>query len=486
MAQRFDFSDLDKVKADPFEDLNEEAAPPPKSAWDKYQDFMQPKKVDSQGRPMVETIIGRLPQDMPEFRPGTPESKKLLEEMINVGAGAPGIKMVGAAAGKGASILKNLVQSAFKSKAPYQEAATKAAQEYEAASQAAAPVKPGIYRTPMSELQDVESQIGKHINAEGEHGVRAAHAIKGRVGDIEKYWSDSYKQFEDKIKDAKFQMPETALSSLGYDMDAVMARLKQGADPKKVIQIMEKESANAENPFYKQLLSKAPTSKDTNAGDFLAKYRDFRDTMGGLKQDLKSERYGSIEKEKINEAIQKGKDMEGQIKDVLNQGLGEHKPEYDWLMKGYSEQVFPLRKNPLVRAAKQGKMPDNILKALRTDEPGMGVMRGIVKQDPELLRNVIGQRYMAKAGEIHAPNELAREYLDEMPEFKNLLSKREDVLKRTAERKDITLQQKIDAENKLNEITTAKSKAIKKLLIGAGVVGAPYAGVKGTQMFTGD
>lgn len=484
---KLDFSDLDKQKSDPFADLDEEA---PKSTWDKYQDFMQPKKVDRQGRPMVETIIGRMPQDMPEFKPGSPENKELLNEMLGAAAGAPGMKILGGAVGKGAGILKNMIGSATKSTAPYESAATKAAQEYEAASTAAQVPKPGIYQHPMSELQDIESQIGTHINAEGEHGVRAAHAIKGRVKNIEDYWSDAYKKFEDKIKDVKFQMPEEAMGSLGYDMESIMAKLKQGADPKKVIQIMEKEEANAANPFYKQLLSKAPTAKDTNAGDFLSKYRDFRDTMGGLKQDLKSERYGSIEKEKISEAIQKGKDMEGQIKDVLNQGLGEHKPEYDWLMKGYSEQVFPLRKNPLVKAAKLGKMPDNMMKALRTDEPGMGTMRGIVKQDPELLRNVVGQRYMAKPGEIHAPNELTREFLDEMPEFKNLLGKREDILKKTVERKDIGLKEKIDAENQLREIQAAKSKAIKKLLIGAGgvggAVGIPYGYGKISKVFTGD
>lgn len=439
---------------------------------------------------MVDTFLGKMPKHIPELTPGTPEFKDQIEDLIETFGGSPGMKVIGSGVIKGPGILKNIFQSAFKNEAPYEEAATKASQEYEEAKKASQVPKPGLYRTPMSELQDIEHQIGTHINAEAEHGIRAAHGIKSRVRDIEDFWSDAYKQIEDKIKDIKFQMPEQAKENLGFDTESIMSRLKQGADPKKVIQIMEKEKAADENPYLKNLLSKAPTSEDSNAIDFMAKHRDFKGAMGGLKADLKSKHYGSVEKGKIREAIQKGKEMEDQIKSVLDQGLGEFKPEYDWVMKGYSEQVHPLRENPVVKAAKKGKMSDNIIKDLRTNESGMDVLRGIVKQDPEILRNIVGQRYMAKPSSIHAPNELTREFLDEMPEFKNLLARREDALKRAAEREDITLKQKIDVENKLKEIKEAKAKNIKKLWMGGTGIGAaigiPYGYGKISKVFAGD
>jgi hypothetical protein len=451
---------------------------------------------DNEDQGTVDTFIGRLPKNVPELRPGTPQNKELIENMMGAAIGGPGMKMIGAGIGKGANALKNMITSAGKGVEPYKNVAANAGQEYEAATAAAKVPKPGLYRNPMSDLEGIEHQLGTHINAEAEHGVRAAEGINSRVKSIEDFWSDSYKKLEDKIKDAKFHMPEQAMENLTYDSKAIMERIKQGADPKKVISIMEKEAANAKNPFYKQLIEKAPTSKDTNAGDFMAKYRDFRDTMGGLKSDLRNENILSAQKEKIREAIKKGKDMETQIKDTLHQGLGEHKPEFDWINKGYSEQVYPLRGNSLVNKVKpealggQGKIEDNLIKALRTNESGMGVLRDIVKQDPELLRNVVGQRYMAKPSSIHAPNELTREFLDEMPEFKNLLGKREEILENAVKRKDISLKNKIEAEAKLREIKNAKSKAKKNLWIGAGVggsaIGIPYGYGKLSKLLMGD
>lgn len=445
---------------------------------------------DPQNLSMANTFIGELPKRALEFYPGTQENKDLIKDMLFTVAGGGGMKILGKGVGKGAGLLKKIFTSAGKSTTPYETEAAKTAQEYQAATEAAKVPKPGLYRSPVSDLENIEHQLGTHINAEAEHGARAANSIKNRVKDIESFWSDSYNKFENKIKDAKFQMPEQAMDNLSYDTDAIIARIKQGADPRKVIQIMEKEADNAENPFYKNLISKAPSAKDTNASEFLSKYRDFRDAMGGLKSDLKNENILSSQKEKISEAIKKGKNIENQIKETLNQGLGEHKPEYDWLMKGYSEQVFPLRSNPLVKAAKKGKMPDNIIKALRTNESGMDVLRGIVKQDSELLRNVVGQRYIAKPSAIYAPNELTREFLDEMPEFKNLLGKREEILQDTVKRKDISLKNKIEAENKLREIQQAKSKAIKKLMIGgagaASTLGVPYGYGKISKLFTSD
>lgn len=477
---KFDFSDLNENKKNDFSDLNTEE--------------------ENKDNSMVNTFLGKMPRRIKELETGTPENKEYIGNMINAFSGAPGIKMIqsgiGTGIGKGANILKNIIKSAGKNTFPYEDAAAKAAQEHQAAVLASKIPKPGIYKQPMSDLEKIENQIGLHINAEAEHGVNAAHGITSRIKNIEDFWSDSYKQFEKKIKDAKFNMPEKAIENLNYDTKSIMERIKKGADPKKVISIMEKEAENAKNPFYKQLIEKAPTSKDINAGDFLAKYRDFRDTMGGLKSDLRNENILSAQKEKIREAIKQGKEVETQIKDALHQGLGKHKSEFDWINKGYSEQVYPLRGNPLVNKVRpeavggEGKIEDNLIKALRTNESGMDVLREIVKQDPELLRNVVGQRYMAKPSSIHAPNELMREFLDEMPEFKNLLKKREEILKDTVKRKDISLKNKIEAENKLREIKQAKSKSTKKLLVGgagaASIIGVPYGYGKISKIFTGD
>lgn len=288
---------------------------------------------------------------------------------------------------------------------------------------------------------DVESNIGQHLNQGAQHDVRAAQGLSNRVNGIEDYWNNAYKTFTSNISDANFHMPKNAMEKLDYDSmspsqliktfgnDAFEA-LKKG----KLDDFIQKQKSNdvkqalGNNPYLQTLTEVAPTITDTNAADFLAKYKDFRDRTFKLSQRLRDPRVEEVEKQKMQQALTQGRQMQMQMKEVLDTGLGEFKPEFERVNKGYSEQVYPLRNNPVVEKAHEGKLSDNIIKSLRTNEEGMPLVREIVKQDPELLRNVVGQRYFSsKAGResIHNPNEMTREYLDEMPQLKQLLSQKE-------------------------------------------------------------
>ena len=110
---------------------------------------------------------------------------------------------------------------------------------------------------------------------------------------------------------------------------------------------------------------------------------------------------------------------------------------------------------------------------MRTKEPGMDIVRDIVKQDDELLRNVVGQRYKIKPDEIHSPNQLMREYLDELPEFKDLVTKKEKALTKHAARKDISLEEKIKAEKELARVLKKREK-VKGYTKGAAIGTAGY------------
>lgn len=454
------------------------------------------------------------------FTPGTPEHTSALDEMLWGAIGNPGMKIVDQAARPGpisrlAGTVGKTIKSAFTKVEPLEQKAAEAIKPYEEnlakaetglqeAESEATPVKPDIYEEPKTQLENIENEIGKHINVKGQHDIAASHAITNHVESIESFWSDAFKELENKLSNAKFMMPQNVMEKLKYtisDSD-ILKRIFAGANPKKVEQDMLKEKMTAENPYFKDLLQYAPTQEDTSASAFLAKYRDFRDALGGLKQDLKSENILSGEKRKIKEAITQAKAVEGQIKEALNSGLGEHKAEFDWINKGYSEQVFPLRKNPLVKAAKKGKLSEtDIMSGLRTDESGMPLLREVVKRDPELVRNIVGQRYKLNPSEVHNPDAMMREYLDEMPDFKQLLGQKEKTLEEVATKKNISLAEKLKAENelknirkeeeiKLKDIISGKKKAQKKLkkaayIAGGAVLGAPY-GKKFINMFSGE
>lgn len=292
-----------------------------------------------------------------------------------------------------------------------------------------------------SMADNINANIGQFLNEGAQHDVRAAQGLSNRVNAIEDYWNNAYKTFTSNIADANFQMPKTAMDKLDYDKmspsqliqtfgaDAFEA-LKAGKldDFIKKQKIKDVKEAKGTNPYLQTLMEVAPTITDTNAADFLAKYKDFRDRTFKLSQRLRDPRVEEVEKQKMQEALKQGREMQVQMKEVLDAGLGEFKPEFERVNKGYSEQVYPLRENPVVQNAHEGKLPDNIMKALRTNQEGMPLVRDIVKQDPELMRNIIGQRYFSgKTGReaIHNPNEMVREYLDEMPQLKRLLNERQ-------------------------------------------------------------
>ena len=284
----------------------------------------------------------------------------------------------------------------------------------------------------------IDSNIGQFLNQGAAHDVRAAQGLSHRVQAVEDYWNNAYKTFQSNIADANFQMPKTAMEKLDYDAmsptqliktfgnDAFVA-LKQG----KMDEFIKKQKMNdvnqaqGNNSYLQTLMEVAPTITDTNAADFLAKYKDFRDRTFKLGQRLRDPRVEEVEKQKMQEALTEARKMQAKMKEVLDAGLGEYKPEFERVNKGYSEQIYPLRDNPVVQNAQEGRLSDNIIKSLRTNEEGMPLVRELVKQDPEILRNVIGQRYFSKPEELHNPNELMREYLGEVPQLKRLLNEKQ-------------------------------------------------------------
>lgn len=384
---------------------------------------------------------------------------------------------------------------------------------------------------------DIDANIGQFLNEGAQHDVRAAQGLSNRVNGIEDYWNQAYKKFSSDISDANFHMPKNAMEKLDYDAmspsqlvqtfgaDAFEA-LKRGKmdDFIKKQKVSDVKEAQGNNPYLQTLTEVAPTITDTNAADFLAKYKDFRDRTFKLGQRLRDPRVEEVEKQKMQAALTKAREMQAQMKEVLDTGLGEYKPEFERVNKGYSEQVYPLRNNPVVEKAHEGKLSDNVIKSLRTNEEGMPLVREIVKQDPELLRNVVGQRYFSgKSGResIHNPNETMREYLGEMPDLQQLLkqkqaanatleqaksnaemakqhhaeiSKRQteagkmqskvdelqgeidkhkkeiakmekhiDSLKKTAQRKDISLKEKMQTEKELKDLRRQLKEATTKL-----------------------
>lgn len=285
-----------------------------------------------------------------------------------------------------------------------------------------------------------DEALAQHLNVGATHALHASSGLSKRINSIENYWNQSYKSLKNDLKESKFEMPN--IDKYKVNMDEVLAQMKLGIDPRKI-------ETNSE---LRNILKKAPTSIDSNASDFLTKYQSFRDARYDLLQRAKNEPDAN-KRSDMFKAYEQSKDAESIVKNALDEGLGDFKPEFQRVNEGYSQQVFPLRENKVAQKVRSGKnLSENIAKELSGREPGQALMRDIAKSDPEVLRNIVGQRYAVKPNEIHNPNELMREYTNEMPDLQKLLDTRnrakESILSSKQHLENTQKQQKYQTEYK--------------------------------------
>ncbi len=451
----------------------------PSTNWDQYA--AQPKANSQETPKTIDTLFGKMPALSPQEAFKSIASPDNVNAMIDIGTGTPGMEMVGRAAVPGIlSIGKSLIGKitpAFKNLAPYEKSAAEA---QAAASQAtdmqklAKGLRPGEIAEgePQTPVQAIEDQVGRQLKIDSPHKIRVAEALRNRISSVEDYWSGRYKNLMDNLKSSSFQMPEEAMKEL--NMNDIYKQIQEGGfEDVKAGKIGEQQS-----PYFTDLISRAPTSADTNAADFISKYKDFRNGIYNLRETAKSTGDEALRRQLFSD-VNKLKTMEDTAKNTLEKGLGEHLQDFKEINNGYSQQIFPLRSNAIVRNInKGGSMSDNIVNQLSNNKEGTDVLREMAKQDPEVVKSIIGQRYRISPGEVHNPNELMREYLDEAPDVKNLLKTKQDTLQEIAGNAKTSLEDKVKAESQLAKMRGSK-KSAQKLIGKSAVYGLGGLGIGG-------
>ncbi|HHF7375839.1 hypothetical protein [Legionella bozemanae] len=83
----------------------------------------------------------------------------------------------------------------------------------------------------------------------------------------------------------------------------------------------------------------------------------------------------------------------------------------------WNKTIAPLIKNKLHAKIKfEGKIPPNMLDELRSNEPGNELLREIVKNNPDLLKDCINQQYGNNLSDLVTCDTYIQQYLDKMPE----------------------------------------------------------------------
>ena len=288
-------------------------------------------------------------------------------------------------------------------------------------------------------VSNIEGQINQHLNQGAGHEMRIGEGINSAINNIENHYSDSYKTLMKNLDDAHFQMPEPVLNN--YDVD--QQKLLEAVRSSKRTSFKSISAEPDVSDELKNILNKAPTSKDTTASDFMAKYKDFRDARYDASQRMKSEPSAS-KRQEIVQALNDSKPMEDTIKTALSNGLGQYQPEFERINKGYNTLVFPLRGYRVARGVRNTGKLKNAMSALSGNSAyprtamAQQALRNIVKNDPDLLRNVVGQKFAGKPEKLHTANEPAQEYINQMPELQNMLSQHKAATEKLEAAKNIT------------------------------------------------
>lgn len=255
----------------------------------------------------------------------------------------------------------------------------------------------------------IENDMGQHLNKGAAHDVRAAARI-------------------DEIQTAKRE-------AINKDYDAINRNLADKhieiSNPREAKDILGEitelvRSGKGETPEATKLADELHNLKGKEvipANDYLTSYR----SMKQYAREARAKAYTpGMNAEERAQWKQKYNDLDAKVDEmgkVLENGIGTENAEA--LRKAndaWRTKVVPLYKNTTYQGVRfKGRMPDNIMKSLRGTEPGDALMKDIIKNDPELLKNVVGQRYAHKPAELHEAGELEQEYLDKMPELRNAL-----------------------------------------------------------------
>lgn len=293
-------------------------------------------------------------------------------------------------------------------------------------------------------LANIEDQMSQHLNQGAVHDVRVAASADKTLNDNRRAISSGYDALENDFKKRNVEIDNT---------DAIQKKSDE-------IQNLIKNNF-ARSPEMNKALNELDSLKQNqsvNASDYLRALRSTSQYAREARQKAYTpglnaeERY--IEQQKYNDLDDKVDEM----KKALESGVGsDNMQQLKSLNDAWRTQVVPLQKNPIYQKLHySSQMPADIMKALRGKEPGNVLIKNAIQSDPEALRNVVGQRYAENPADLHSANEGEQEYINKMPELKNMMEQHKAATQRVAESKNAVDQAQLVHEKSLAQEAKAQ------------------------------
>lgn len=287
--------------------------------------------------------------------------------------------------------------------------------------------KPEISEAPVKEAEaaheaakaktiEHEAAMSQHLGEGLAHRKRVAAKLNPLLEQRQSEIGKGYDTYIEGLKDKQVQLsnPRDAKVISHEIRDAITKGGYDSPEVKKLAQELES-------------IGKANTIP---ADKFVSAYR----TLRTMAQKVRSSAYGKMPDE-FNRLMASADSMEADVskmEDLINKGLGkENLKELHTLNKRYATEVAPLFKNKFYQEMQaKSKAPKGMMEHL-TNEPyvrstnpnkttGTKILNDIIRNDPELLKHVVGEKYAKNPKELHFPEETTQEFVQHMPELQKL------------------------------------------------------------------
>lgn len=261
-----------------------------------------------------------------------------------------------------------------------------------------------------------EKDIGEYLHENKEHDVEAARMIDKTHTETKKQIGKGYDSLEKSLaeKEIKVNDPDAVKNKTAALMELIKANEARSPEASRIISELED----------------LQSGKSINAKDYLVGYRSASQYAREARQKAFQSGMNAEERAHWQQQYQELDEKVDEMGKTLEENIGgEDYSKLKELNSLWRDKVIPVERNNIYQRLKKYKqMPDNIVKSLRGDEKGNVLIRNIIQNNPDINRLVVGQRYAAKADEIHNANGSMTPYIQKLPELQKMQEYRQNVL----------------------------------------------------------
>ncbi len=265
--------------------------------------------------------------------------------------------------------------------------------------------------------KDIDKDVGEHLKVGDEHDVDVAKRTKESLIANTKDIGKSLNGFKQGLADQNIVIDNTP--KIKELTEGINDLVKEGKLNSKEIKEMGKELADM------------PKREIIPAQDFISMYQ----TLGTYIREAYEKAYkpGRTEEES---ALWKGRAEEAKVKlDEMEKHIKENIGEenFDAFQKArgrWRKEQVPLYGEPLYWQLmnKREALSSDMMAQLRGAIPGSGleIIRNTIMNNPESVKNVIGQKFETKSGreKVYKPNKQMQQWIDRLPELKTKINQK--------------------------------------------------------------